>query len=221
MQDGDSRDPNEIAVFALIEQGLSALEIAHEPQATQRLTALVLLLEKWASRINLTGHRDALSITTRLLLDAAALSAALPELEEAERVADLGTGAGFPGLPIAILHPETEVFLVDSRLKRNHFQREVCRRLGLKNVRPILGRAEQVEIHPSDVVIAQAMTRPEKALALMIPWTRPGGLVILPASEGTSQPCLPSQLELIVGRSYVVPHTRIHRRVWVARTGCP
>lgn len=221
MQDGDSRDPNEIAVFALVASGLAELEIQASDELIQTLVDLVLLLERWAGRINLTGHRDALSMTTRLVLDAAALSISLPELNEASRIADLGTGAGFPGLPIAILHPDVEVLLVDSRLKRNHFQREACRRLGLKNVRPILGRAEELETIPSDVVIAQAMTKPEAALALMMPWARAGGHVILPASEGTAPPSLPDPLELIDDRSYLVPRSGIRRRLWVTRLPRP
>ena len=70
----------------------------------------------------------------RLVLDAVALSVCLPELSGAKRLADLGTGAGFPGLPIAILNPHLQVHLVDSRLKRNHFQKAVRRELELANV---------------------------------------------------------------------------------------
>lgn len=217
MQNGDSRNPNEIAVFALLEQGLESLGHPAHSETVHRLASLVEILERWAQKINLTGHRDALSMTTRLVLDAAALCAALPELGAASRMADLGTGAGFPGLPISILRPELEVFLVDSRLKRNHFQREVKRRLNLSHVHPVLGRAEEVEVHPSDVVMAQAMTQPAEALALMRRWARPGGHVVLPASEDATPPDLPPDLEMVGERSYVVPFAKIQRRLWVTR----
>ena len=113
MQDGDAREESEVAVFAILERGFDSLPISPAPDQLQQLAALVLLLEAWAGKINLTGHRDAAAMTRGLVLDAAALAAALPELEDARTVADLGTGAGFPGLPLAILFPAAEFFLVD------------------------------------------------------------------------------------------------------------
>jgi 16S rRNA (guanine527-N7)-methyltransferase len=217
MNDGDSRVATEVAVFSLVERGLSDLGIPPQPEQVQQLTRLVSLLSLWASRINLTGHRDALEMTSRLLLDAVALTTALPELASRSSLADLGSGAGFPGLPIAILYPQLEVYLVDSRRKRNHFQREARRKVGLPHVHPILGRSDEVDATRCDVVVAQAMTRPEQAFELMIPWAKPGGLVALPASEGTEVPTLPAEVEALEERAYTVPESRTRRKLWVAR----
>ena len=169
MKDGESREQVEIAVFSLIERGLAELDIPKAVNQVSELTRLVLLLSEWASRISLTAHRDPIDMAGRLVLDAAALSKTLPELDTASSLADLGSGVGFPGLPIAILRPNLEVVLVESRLKRHHLQREARRQLGLLRVIPVLGRSDEVEPRLSDVVVAQAMTQPTRALELMRP----------------------------------------------------
>jgi len=216
-EDGASRENTETAVFSLIEDGLAELGLPADERPVAQLTQLVLLLTEWAGRINLTGHRDPLQLTAHLVMDAAALSQALPELASISRLADLGSGAGFPGLPVAILHPDLEVALVESRLKRHHFQREACRKLQLPNVIPILGRSDEIEVQPSDMVVAQAMAQPAEALELMQPWARPGGWVVLPASAGAEEPVIPQGLTGSSLREYVVPGTGRQRRLWLAR----
>lgn len=217
MKDGESRGDDEIAVFRVLDDGLRQLPAATTPLQSEQLTDLVMLLHAWAERINLTAHRTPTRIAERLVLDAAALGAAVPELRTAGTLVDLGSGAGFPGLPLAILHPHLEVRLIESRQKRHHFQREVRRRLALSNVLPNLGRSDRVEIFPSDLVVAQAMTQPEEALRLMLPWTREGGLMILPASEVAEIPDWPDHDLPIEPREYRVPGSGIRRRLWLVR----
>lgn len=217
MKDGDTREESEVAVFSLLERGLAEVPLAPSRRQLQQLTQLVLILEEWASRINLTGHRDALAMTRGLVLDAAALAAALPEIAGAQRVADLGTGAGFPGLPLAILHPETQFVLVDSRKKRNHFQREIRRRLDLPNVHPILGRSDEVEQLPSDLVLAQAMAQPADALRLMAQWAGDHGILALPGSDASTPPTVPPGYQDAELRRYRVPESGTERRLWLVR----
>jgi 16S rRNA (guanine527-N7)-methyltransferase len=217
MKDGEPREQIEIAVFSLIRQGLIELATETDTEQILRLTRLVMLLSEWAARISLTGHRDPLEMAGRLVLDAAALSKALPELDSASNLVDLGSGVGFPGLPIAIMRPHLEVVLVESRLKRHHLQKEARRQLSLTRVIPVLGRSDEVDIRPADVVVAQAMTQPAKAFELMRPWARPGGLVALPASEDANRPDQPADFEALTLREYRVPTTGRARRLWVAR----
>ena len=213
-------DPvDEAPIRERIDRGLDLLFGPNqiEPRQAIQLTRLVFLLAHWAPRMNLTGHRDPLDITSRLVLDAAALVASLPELGAASDLADLGSGAGFPGLPIAILHPHLRVFLVESRQKRHHFQREARRQLDLERVLPVLGRSDAVSVHPCDVVVAQAMAQPEKALTNMKPWARAGGMLVLPAAHDAERPsplALDSPLER---RSYSVPLSDVSRQLWIAR----
>lgn len=224
-RDGESIDPAPIR--ERVQKGLDQIfgPDSAESAQTDPLTQLVLLLARWAPRMNLTGHRDPLEMTSRLVLDAAALVAALPELDCVSDLADLGSGAGFPGLPIAILRPHLGVYLVDSRQRRHHFQREVRRTLGLTRVEPRLGRSDQIERRPCDVVVAQAMAQPEEAFAMMEQWARPGGLLVIPASDRAdptvllragSQRGQPTEC-----RRYRVPVADVDRQLWILRTEAP
>lgn len=217
MKDGVAQEEIERSVSALIESGLAELTIVASAEQIFKLTRLVSLLSDWAGRMSLTAHRDPLEMAGRLVLDAAALSQCLPELDAADSLADLGSGVGFPGLPIAILRSDLRVYLVESRLKRNHLQRELRRQLDLPEVFPILGRSDEVEVRICDVVVAQAMTQPHEALSLMKAWARPGGTVALPASESAAQPDLPEGMGPLSLREYVVPGTGRARKCWVAR----
>jgi 16S rRNA (guanine527-N7)-methyltransferase len=171
----------------VLADGFAELRLPLEPAALERFEKLALLLDRWSQRINLTGHRGAIQIAGRLLLEAAALSQVLPE---AETLADLGSGAGIPGLPLAICRPRCAVRLVESRERRHHFQRTAIRELGLDNATAVLGRAEQLEVQRSDGVIAQAIARPDQALAWMRPWVARGGWLALPTVPGAA-PDLP------------------------------
>ena len=217
MKNGETREQSEVAVFSLLEQGLAELDVRCTGGQLDQLLDFVFLLDHWASRINLTGHDGPIEMATRLILGAAALSARMPELAESESLADLGSGAGFPGIPVAILHPHLRVYLVESRLKRNHFQKEARRRLGLSQVTPVLGRSDEVAQTPCDVVVAQAMTQPEVALELMSQWSHPGSLLVLPASDSASPPESPDGVGAVSLREYRVPHVGTSRKLWVAR----
>jgi len=214
----DRTEPaDEVPVRDRIARGLEMLLSSADPHRVDQLTRLSMLLAQWAPRMNLTGHRDPMEIASRLVLDAAGLVACIPELDALSDVADLGSGAGFPGLPIAILRPHLSVVLVESREKRHHFQREARRQLGLERVTPVLGRSDEVDPRACDAVVAQAMAQPAAALAAMRSWTRDGGLLILPASETAVRPDAPGFAESIERRDYRVPFTGVARQVWLVR----
>ena len=170
------RDPDPEA-RQLLAAGFGELSLSVADSQLDSLWKLAQLLEKWTKRVNLSGHRTLGQIVRRLLLDAAALVAELPE---ASTLADIGSGAGFPGFPIAILRPECQVTLVESRQRRHHFQREVIRQLGLANASAVLGRAEALEPTPCAAAVGQAVAPPSDVLPLLLPWTAAGGLLLFP-----------------------------------------
>ncbi len=111
----------------------------------EALYELARTLEAWGQRINLTGHRDLEAILLRLIADAMALHCKIPKLES---LADLGSGAGFPGLPFAILRPQTSITLVDARERRQHFQKAAARRIGEMAVAaPVQRRLVEVDAY--------------------------------------------------------------------------
>ena len=199
----------------LLTEGLAELELAVNENQLAALLELTSLLAQWSKRINLTGHRTASEIVRRLILDAAALAKQLPEIDS---LADIGSGAGFPGFPVAILRPNCRVTLVESRERRHHFQRQVIRQLGLENVRAELGRAEALEPSPHTAAIAQAVAKPADALPLLLPWVEAGGWLLFPGS--TPPPPVPNddlRVRFEPVATYSVPLGGAERALWFAR----
>jgi len=184
------------------------------PRQRSALLRLAVLLERWAQRINLTAHRDLDGIVGRLILDAAALCAGLPEVPS---LVDLGSGAGFPGLPIAVLRPGCRVLLIEAREKRHHFQRAAIRELTLGNAEALRGRAEQLEPRPASAAVAQAVAEPSRALVWMLPWVEVGGWLVLPGGEQAPRVELPPAVVAERVVEYVVPCGGPRRTLWLGR----
>ena len=118
---------------------------------------LASLYAYWNERINLISRRDIEQFEVHHLLHSLAIAKVQAFLPNA-RVMDAGTGGGFPGVPLAILFPETDFLLVDSIGKKIKVVREVCGALQLKNVRAEQNRIEQVG-ERFDFVVSRAVTR--------------------------------------------------------------
>jgi len=199
----------------LLAKGLGELEMVVSESQLEQLLELSLLLASWSKRINLTGHRSAPEIVRRLILDAAALITRLPELDS---LADIGSGAGFPGFPIAILRPGCRVTLVESRERRHHFQREAIRRLELCNVCAQLGRAETLDSTPHAAAIAQAVAKPADALPLLLRWIESDGLLLFPgAYPPPPTPRDDPRVDFEPAVTYRVPLGGARRTLWIAR----
>ena len=119
-----------------------------------QLLALLDELEQWNRAYNLTRIAGRAAMIAGHLLDSLAGSNEL----QGTRIADLGTGAGFPGLPLAILHPEREFTLIDGTAKKIRFVEHAVRVLGLTNVRALHARAEALRPDsPFDTIVARAL----------------------------------------------------------------
>lgn len=114
------------------------------------------LYKDWNSRINVISRKDIDSLYVRHVLHSLGIAKVQPFLPSS-KVLDVGTGGGFPGIPLAIMFPETEFVLVDSIGKKIKVVEEVALALGLKNVTAIHGRAEKVK-GEFDFIVSRAVT---------------------------------------------------------------
>jgi 16S rRNA (guanine527-N7)-methyltransferase len=127
-----------------------------------RLLALLEELARWNRRYNLTGIRTLEAMVTHHLLDSLAIH---PDLE-GTRIADVGTGAGFPGLPLAVVNPARHFTLIDSTAKKIRFVSHAVQMLGLANVTAQQGRVETLRpAEAFDTIVARAFAPLPKLLA--------------------------------------------------------
>jgi 16S rRNA (guanine527-N7)-methyltransferase len=134
--------------------GLAELGLALAPGQVAALGDLAAELAEWNTRFNLTAITEPADVVDKHLLDSLAV---LPYLKGLS-VADVGSGAGFPGLPLAIADPDRRYTLIESTGKKAEFLRHVVARLALPNVEVVQGRAEALKPRkPFDCVVARAL----------------------------------------------------------------
>ena len=124
------------------------------------------LYAEWNERINVISRKDIEALYLRHVLHSLGIAKVQPFLP-GSRVLDIGTGGGFPGIPLAILFPETEFVLVDSIGKKIKVVSEVAQGLGLENVKSVHGRAEKQK-GQFDFVVSRAVTN----MSDFVKWTR-------------------------------------------------
>jgi len=134
------------------------------PQQQQQFEQLPELYNFWNNQINVISRKDIDQLYERHVLHSLGIAKVMQFLP-GENVLDVGTGGGFPGIPLAILFPETQFFLVDSIGKKIKVVKEVASALGLQNVKAEHLRAEQVN-EKFDFVVSRAVTR----LKEFYPW---------------------------------------------------
>jgi 16S rRNA (guanine527-N7)-methyltransferase len=131
----------------------ASLGVPLTAEDAQRLLALCTDLASWNERVNLTAITDPAAMITHHLLDSLAVH---PDLA-GERIADVGTGAGFPGLPLALVNRQRQFTLIDSTAKKLRFVEHAVGLLGLTNVTWVHARAEQLKAPPFDTIVARAV----------------------------------------------------------------
>jgi len=163
---------------AALDRGLAELALPLAPGATEKLLRYVALLEKWNRTYNLTAIRDPLEMVSHHLLDSLAVVPHLPMGPNAA-LADVGSGAGLPGIPLAIARADWRVTLNDSNQKKTAFLRQAAIELSLGNVEVQEGRVEAWR--PAalfSVVISRAFAQIADFLAACRHLVAPGGVIV-------------------------------------------
>jgi len=143
--------------------------------AERKLEILLDELERWNRKFNLTAVRDRAQMAVLHIAD----SLAARRFLEGHRVLDVGTGPGFPGLPLAIVEPEREFTLLDSNNKKIRFVEHAARMLGLDNVVAVKARAEDYAPgHRFDTVIARALASLPRLVEIAGHHVREGGVFV-------------------------------------------
>jgi 16S rRNA (guanine527-N7)-methyltransferase len=140
-----------------IRQSLESFGITVDEQQVICIQQYIRILLQWNEKLNLTAIRDPLEILVRHFCESMFGALAVPV--ESGRLADIGSGPGFPGIPMKILRPDIELFLVESNIKKGTFLAEVVRELGLKNARVLISRYEELseDLAPLDYVCSRAV----------------------------------------------------------------
>ncbi|MGZ3495056.1 MAG: 16S rRNA (guanine(527)-N(7))-methyltransferase RsmG [Thermodesulfobacteriota bacterium] len=137
-------------------------------------------LLKWNQKINLTAIRSERGIVLKHFIDSFSV---YPYLDQHSSVLDIGSGAGFPGIPLKIVQPALEMTLIDSVRKKVDFQRQLIRVLGLKGVEAIHGRVQDTRVLESlggrfDIILSRAFSDLRTFLVLGSPFLKEKGLAI-------------------------------------------
>ncbi len=178
---------NDQAPSDRLRAGLDVLRLELDGMQVQRLQDYLALLAKWNRAFNLTAVRDEGEMVVKHLLD----SLAVYRWFAVERVLDVGSGAGLPGIPLAIARPDTDFVLLDSNGKKTRFMTQAVHALGLDNVDVVQARVESWRPPGGlyDVVTSRAFASLSDMLRLAAPLLKPGGKIVamkgrLNAEEG-------------------------------------
>ncbi len=167
-----------------LDEALAGLPRPVSADARARMEQHWHLVSTWNARVNLTAISDETQAAWRHYRDSLQ---ALPLLPPGPLV-DMGSGAGFPGVPLAIVEPERAVTLVEPRRKRVSFLQVAVARLGLANIRVLEGSHTDPPDANYAAVVTRATFSAEKEILECMEWARPGGLVIAYRSDPTGIP---------------------------------
>ena len=169
----------------LLIDGVKSFGIDLDESTIEAFDLYLKELLKWNEKINLTAIRSEKEIILKHFLDSLSV---FPYLPKTSFLLDIGSGAGFPGIPLKIVNPLLDITLIDSTRKKVDFQRHIIRRLGLKRIEAIHGRVEEKEILQRmggrfDIVISRAFSDLQSLLRLSSPLLKKGGGVFAMKGE--------------------------------------
>ncbi len=171
----ESASPGSQQSRQLLLRGTAALGIVLSQKQVETFLFYIDLIQLWNSKFNLTAIRSTPLIVRHHFIDSLAIA---PFTNLDKRLMDIGSGAGFPGIPLKIIFPDKEITLVDSQRKKISFMREVVRLLGLKGVEVIQARVEELNSSQNGIfgeTVARAFGSLDQFLHISAGLLAPGG----------------------------------------------
>jgi len=206
-----------MSVAASLARGLTEMRLDLPSSAEERLVAFAELLNKWNRVYNLTAIRDPQQVVTHHLLDSLSV---LPSLGAVKTLADVGSGGGLPGIPLAIARPDLQVTSIETVSKKASFQQQAKIELGLDNFTPLCARVEKVQADVRfDGVISRAFSELADFVDLTAHLLAPEGRLyamkgVYPVEELAR---LPAGFELERAMELTVPDLDASRHLLVIR----
>lgn len=165
-----------------LRDSLGKLKIQYNDEQIEQFRSYYELLTEWNKKINLTAITGYEDVVRKHFIDSIMICSLL-DLNKDIRIIDVGTGAGFPGIPIKILNPDCRIVLLDSLNKRVRFLETVVNELGLDNVECIHGRAEDVSREKKyrasfDLSVSRAVANLSTLCEYCIPFLKKGGMFV-------------------------------------------
>lgn len=206
----------------LMKKSLKELKIDFSDIQLEQFYDYMNILIEWNKFMNLTGITQPEEVITKHFIDSLTV---LDKMDKNASVIDVGTGAGFPGIPIKIAFPDTKVVLLDSLNKRIKFLNEVIEKLGLKNIETIHGRAEEYGRNKNhrekyDVAIARAVAPLNILLEYLMPFVKLNGKCLCMKGSSSEAEIKNSENaikilggELIKTEEFYIPNTDMKRRI--------
>lgn len=205
----------------VLKEGSKDFGLLFTDEQIEKFSMYADLLVEWNEKVNLTAITDPEGIVIMHFLDSLSIVPFIPG--EAKNLIDIGTGAGFPGIPLKIILGHLEVTLLDSLDKRVKFLNEICNSLALKNIMSVHGRAEDFGINKDyrerfDIVTARAVANLPVLLEYCLPFVKTGGLFIAMKGPDAEAELKESQkaLDILGGevktlKKFTLPHSDIER----------
>lgn len=205
----------ENAVAKAVADAARSFSVDTPASAVPTLARFLEELIRWNRSVNLTAIDDPAAVGELHLLDSLAV---VPHVPAGSHVVDVGTGGGFPGVPLAILRPDVRVELIDRTEKKILFLKTTLARLGISNASArhlrLEGRREAEKLPLFDVAVSRAFTAPPEWLELARHYVRPGGRILTMLGADRPDPVAWSQAvgedRILADQSYVLPSG--HRR---------
>jgi len=219
-------DEKELKLRKLLIEGASGFGVNLDDEQIDKFFAYKDVLKEWNQKMNLTAIEDDEEIILKHFIDSISICPIIKDKNLA--LIDVGTGAGFPGIPVKIVFPELKVKLLDSLEKRTKFLNEVIERLDLKDISTVHARAEEKGVDPDyrekyDISVARAVASLPVLLEYCLPFVKVGGCFIAMKGNSTEEvENYKKALEILGGKiedilEFNLPFSDIKRNVIVIK----